>query len=76
MKETTSRSNPVKKESNKKSFYEFKKPGHKDDQFTSRKDTRTRITKLFKGEWEDQVEGVESMFRHVDTGEWFTLLKW
>ncbi|GBB95492.1 hypothetical protein RclHR1_02550004 [Rhizophagus clarus] len=76
IKETTTKSNPVKNKRNKKSFYEFKKNNYIDDHCSSRKDIRTRITKLCKGEWEDQVEGVESMFRHVDTGEWYTSLKW
>lgn len=74
MKETNS--NLAKKENSKKSFHEFRKAGYKDDQCNPRKDTRTRIAKLHKGDWEDQVEEVESMFRNVTTGEWYSLLKW
>ncbi|CAB4413493.1 unnamed protein product [Rhizophagus irregularis] len=70
MKET--KSNFVKKENNKKSFHEFRKAGYKDVQCNP----NTKIAKLRKGDWEDQVEEVESMFRHVPTGEWFSLLKW
>lgn len=72
MKET--RSYIVKKGNNKKSFY--KKFVYKDNYINPRENTRKRITKPCKGEWEDQVEEVESMFKHVVTGEWYSSLKW
>ncbi|CAG8479740.1 5973_t:CDS:2 [Funneliformis mosseae] len=29
-----------------------------------------------KGDWEEQVEKVENMFKHAVTGEWYSSLKW
>ncbi|RIA92235.1 hypothetical protein C1645_736554 [Glomus cerebriforme] len=51
-------------------FYDFEKVVCYDDCGDLKKDTCVRIKKLCKGEWEDQVEKVVSMFKHAVTEEW------
>ena len=60
----------------KENDYDYEKIIRNDDFGDLKKDIHQRITKLKKGDWEDQVEVVECMFRHAVTGEWYSLLKW
>ncbi|CAI2182611.1 19112_t:CDS:2 [Funneliformis geosporum] len=48
------------------------KPNFDENEDDSREDIPARI----KGDWEEQVEKVENMFKHEVTGEWYSSLKW
>jgi len=54
----------------------FSKVDCKDNRGDHKRVTRRQTAKLHKGDWEDQVEKVENMFKHTITGEWYSLLKW